>query len=349
MAEPEVRGIDAARVTDWLCKHVGELAPPLRFERIPGGHSNLTYRVSDNEGRLCVLRRPPLGAVLATAHDMGREHRIISALAQSDVPVPPALGLCKDESVNGAPFYVMDFVEGDVLATAQDALAHTSEQQRGPIGESLIDVLTRLHAVDIDAIGLGDLARREDYLGRQLRRWHTQWERSKTRELPDMDKAYHLLLERRPEQQGATIAHGDYRLGNMITRDARIVAVLDWELCTLGDPLADVAYLVNHWIEPGERGAALRGGAGAPSAVPGFPDRDELLRRYRERTGRDLGGIDYYCAFQFWRSAAIVEGVLARYLKGVMGGDADTDAFRAQVDGLAAAALERLEARGEFA
>ena len=346
----EIRGIDRERVSEWLAAHVAGLEPPLEFALIPGGHSNLTYRVSDARGALFVLRRPPLGAVLATAHDMAREHRIISALADGPVPVPPALALCMDESVNGAPFYVMAFVAGAVLADARDSEKHFEQAQRRSIGSSVADVLAALHGVDIDAVGLGDLARREDYLGRQLKRWHTQWERSKTRELPAMEQVYLALLERKPEQVGATIVHGDYRLGNMIIgSDARIAAVLDWELCTLGDPLADVAYLLNHWVGPGEEAATMRGGAHAPSAAPGFPTSPELAARYQEQTGRELGDLDYYSAFQFWRGAAIVEGVLARYLKGVMGGTADTDAFRAQVDGLAAAALARIESQGERA
>ena len=344
----EVRGIHREPVTDWLHEHVADLVPPLEFALIPGGHSNLTYRVQDARGKLFVLRRPPLGAVLATAHDMGREHRIISALAASDVPVPPALALCSDESVNDAPFYVMAFVPGLVLADARDSEAHFDEDQRRAIGASVVEVLARLHAVDIDAIGLGDLARREAYVARQLKRWAGQWERSKTRELPAMETVHRALVESMPEQIGATIVHGDYRLGNMIVgEDAQLAAVLDWELCTLGDPLADVAYLVNHWIGPGEPAPAARGGTRSPSALAGFPTSDDLAARYASLTGRDLGDIGYYRAFQYWRGAAIVEGVLSRYLKGVMGGAADTDAFRAQVDGLAAAALACIEKRGD--
>ncbi len=347
MPAGDVRGIDAQRVTDWLRQHVDGVAPPLEFSLIPGGHSNLTYRVRDSRGTLYVLRRPPLGAVLATAHDMAREHRIISALGPSDVPVPPALGLCRDEAVNGSPFYVMSYVEGVVLADASDATKQLDEAQRRAIGESFVEVLTRLHAIDPDEVGLGDLGRKEGYVARQLKRWRTQWESSKTRELPAMERVYEALLEEMPEQVGASIVHGDYRLGNTIVADGQIAAVLDWELCTLGDPLADLGYLLNHWIEPGERGATTRSGALAPSAVPGFPSRRELLERYIELTGRDVARIDYYRAFQFWRAAAIVEGVLARYLKGVMGGDADTDAFRAQVEGLAAAALDLIQTTGD--
>lgn len=336
-----VRGIRAQSVTEWFRAHVEGVRPPLRFALIPGGHSNLTYRVTDSAESDYVLRRPPLGAVLATAHDMGREYRIISALGRTEVPVPPALGVCADETVNDAPFYVMSFVEGFVLTDARSVSERFDEAQRRRIGEDVADVLAKLHLVDPERVGLGDLGRKEAYLERQLRRWRTQWEKSKTRELPAMEQVYEALRSDVPEQIGATIVHGDYRVGNMITAsDARIAAVLDWELCTLGDPLADVGYLMNSWTEPGEEGPAVRGAALSPSALPGFPTRQEMLARYTARTGRDVSRIDYYRAFQYWRLAAIVEGVLARYLKGVMGGEADTRAFRTQVDALANAALD---------
>jgi aminoglycoside phosphotransferase (APT) family kinase protein len=345
MSADAPKGIDAKPVTDWLVAHVPGLRPPLGFALIAGGHSNLTYCVTDAAGRRVVLRRPPLGAVLATAHDMGREHRIIAALAGTGVPVPPALGLCSDAGVNGAPFYVMAFVEGVVLDSGPSVEKHVPLVARRGLGRHVIEVLARLHAVDVDAVGLGDLGRREGYVPRQLKRWRTQWEQSKTRELPAMEEIYEALQSGIPEQRGAGVVHGDYRLGNMLTgADARIAAVLDWELCTLGDPLADLGYLMNNWAEPGESGPESRGAALAPSVAPGFPSRREMLDHYAELSGREVSGIDYYRAFSYWRLAAIVEGVLARYLKGVMGKPADTSAFRAQVDGLAAAALERVRA-----
>lgn len=345
MADDEaVKGIDQEPVTSWLVANVPGLRPPLAFSLIAGGHSNLTYRVEDAAGRRIVLRRPPLGAVLATAHDMGREHRIISALGPTPVPVPPALGLCEDASVNGAPFYVMDFVEGVVLEDARTTAAHFDEGERRRLGEHVVDVLADLHDVDPAAVGLGDLGRREEYLARQLRRWRTQWEKSKTRELPAMEQVHAALEGAIPPQAGAAIVHGDYRIGNMlVVLGGRIAAVLDWELCTLGDPLADLGYLMNQWAGPDEaEGPMARGAALSPTAAGGFPSRAEMLSRYAERTGRDVSRIDYYRAFQYWRLAAIVEGVMARYLKGVMGHKVDTNAFRAQIDGLAEAALERV-------
>ena len=342
------KGIAPGPVSDWLVANIPGPQPPFSFALIAGGHSNLTYRVTDAAGRKLVLRRPPLGAVLATAHDMGREHRIISSLAGTGVPVPPALGLCSDAAVNGAPFYVMAFVEGVVLDLGSTVERHIPRlEDRRSLGRHVIEVLARLHQVDVDAIGLGELGRREGYVPRQLKRWRTQWEQSKTRELPAMEQVYEALSSGIPEQHGSGIVHGDYRLGNMLTGpDARIAAVLDWELCTLGDPLADLGYLMNNWAEPGESGPEMRGAALSPSVAGGFPSRREMLEHYRALTGRDVAQVDYYRAFSYWRLAAIVEGVLARYLKGVMGKAADTDAFRAQVDGLAASALERVRALG---
>ncbi len=345
MAAQDVKGIRPEAVTDWFVERVPQVRPPLEFSLIAGGHSNLTYRVADAAGAVYVLRRPPLGAILATAHDMGREHKIQSGVARARIPVPEQLGFCPDPEVNGAPFYVMGFVEGEVLASAADVHKHfPAPEQRRSIGLHVIDVLADLHAVDPDAVGLGDLGRKEEYISRQLRRWKTQWENSKTRELPAMERVHQALASDIPPQQGAGIVHGDYRIGNMITgADARIAAVLDWELCTLGDPLADVAFLLNNWAEPGEAAPTARGAAQSPSLAGGFPSRAELTGRYAARTGRDLARIDYYRAFQYWRLAAIVEGVMARYLKGVMGGQADTDAFRRQIDGLAQSALELVE------
>jgi aminoglycoside phosphotransferase (APT) family kinase protein len=350
MAGPgeNIVGIRAAEVAGWFEEHIPGARGPLAFDLIAGGHSNLTYRVVDAGGRVYVLRRPPTGAVLATAHDMGREHKIISGVARAGgVPVPEALGLCEDASVNDAPFYVMSYVEGVVLDTAEKVdESFPSAQSRASIGQHVVEVLANLHAIDPDQVGLGDLGRKENYLARQIKRWRTQWESSKTRELPAMEEVADKLERTMPTQVGASIVHGDYRLGNMLTgSDARIAAVLDWELCTLGDPLADVGYIMNNWAQPGEAGPTNRGAAQAPTAAGGFLGRDEFLSRYHATTGRDVSQVDYYRAFQYWRLAAIVEGVMARYLKGVMGDEADTDAFREQVDGLAEAAVDLLRAR----
>ena len=341
--EGQIRGIDIEPVSGWLASNVEGAHAPFEFSPIQGGHSNLTYRVVGADGTAFVLRRPPLGAVLATAHDMGREHRIISGVGLTKVPVPKALGLCEDETINGAPFYVMDFVDGPVLVDSAAAEHSVREDDRSITSESVVAILADLHAVVPDDVGLGTLGKKEDYLARQLRRWIRQWEASKTRELATMESVSEALAARMPKQIGASIVHGDYRLGNMITgSDARVAAVLDWELCTLGDPLADVGYLLNDWLEPEEAPVSAISRPG-PSAAPGFWSRARLIAEYQDRTGRDLTGIDYYRAFQYWRLAAIVEGVLARYLKGVMQHEADTDGFRLRVEALADSAHHLLE------
>ena len=339
-----VRGIDHDAVSDWLSGHVHDAQPPFRFSLITGGHSNLTYRVVDAKGDVFVLRRPPIGRLLATAHDMAREHRIISALGPTPVPVPPALALCEDEAVNEAPFYVMQFVEGHVLHTAPQTAKLFDEEKRGVIGRSVVQVLADLHNLDPDEIGLGTLGKKEDYIARQLKRWTMQWEGSKTRELPAMEEVGAALRDGIPQQVGAAVVHGDYRLGNMITgEDGEVAAVLDWELCTLGDPLADVGYLLNNWAHPGESGESSPESDPPPSAAPGFQTRQQFLERYSELTGRDTSKVAYYRAFQYWRLAAICEGVLDRYLKGKMGGSVDTDLYKRRVDSLAASAVEMID------
>ncbi|MCP5180803.1 MAG: phosphotransferase family protein [Pseudomonadales bacterium] len=336
-----VAGINGDKVTAWLMGHVEALKAPVEFTLIAGGHSNLTYKAVDATGRAIVLRRPPLGHVLESAHDMGREHKIISALVGSGVPVAPTLGLCTDPSVNDAPFYLMDFVEGVVLHD-HAAAAAMAESDRHALGLHVVEVLGRLHTIDADAVGLGDLGRKEAYLARQLKRWQKQWEASKTHEIPAMEEVGALLAERMPEQVGYGIVHGDYRLGNMMVGPGHIRAVLDWELCTLGDPLADFGYLLNSWTQPGEAGADV-----APTGAGGFPDRDELCRRYATATGRDLSGINYYRAFSHWRLAAIGQGVYKRYLVGAMGENRgmDLDTYKTSVSTRAEAALELLTAR----
>ena len=336
----EIRGIDRDRVTRWLTEHIDGAVAPFEFDMIVGGRSNLTFTVTGADGTKYVLRRPPTGSVLATAHDMEREHRIIAAVGQTSVPVPPALGLCSDPDVNGAPFYVMGFVDGVVLDSIDKGRALTPEVRRS-LGFDLIDVLADLHAVDVDAIGLGDLAKREGYVERQVKRWTTQWEKSKTRELPAVEEVARLLAARIPVQQSVSIAHGDYRFGNCLSDPERgkIAAVLDWELCTLGDPLADVGYLGVYWADPG----ATQTRPNDPTGLEGFPRYDELLERYATRTGRDLSEIQYYVAFGSWRLAVISEGVYARYLHGAMGnqdiGEEVLAGFKAGTENLAESAL----------
>jgi aminoglycoside phosphotransferase (APT) family kinase protein len=329
-------GVDVPKVERWFESNVPGVEPPLTFERIPGGRSNLTYSVRDAGERTFALRRPPLGKRLGSAHDMSREHKAIAALAETPVPVPPIVGLCTDESVNGAPFYVMEFVEGPIVRSSGDA-DRFDQPTRRAIGERVVDTLAAIHAVDPDAVGLGDLGRKEDYVARQLHRWHGQWEKSKTRELPLVDDLHRRLAARIPEQGPATIVHGDYRLDNMIlSADGEVAAVVDWELCTLGDPLADVGLLLVYWSEPDDELMPL---IDAATTAPGFPSRSELRERYAERSGRDLSQIDFFVALGFWKLAIILEGVFARYAAGAYGKPDDGfEHFAALVERLAQAA-----------
>jgi aminoglycoside phosphotransferase (APT) family kinase protein len=342
--DPVTAGIDLPRVTDWVVANVAGVTPPLTPRFISGGRSNLTFQLVDATGRAIVLRRPPLGHVLESAHDMGREHRIIAALRDTDVPVANALGLCEDTAVNGAPFYLMDFVEGVVLTTIADAEAYP-EASRRRAADDLVRVLGRLHAVDPDAVGLGTLGRKEDYIARQLRRWHRQFEQSKTRELPLLDEVHARLAARIPPQRWTGIVHGDFRLGNMILGpDGELRAVLDWELATLGDTLADLGWLLSGWVEAGE---PTRGPFPPPTTAPGFPTRDQLAARYAEVTGRDLSDLPYYLAFARWRGACISEGVLNRYKRAVMGEvDFDLDAMARGVEQSVLSARDALEQLG---
>ena len=335
-AAPE--GIERGPVESWFAANAAGTELPLAFERIAGGLSNLTYGVTDAAGKRWALRRPPLGKTLGSAHDMGREHRVLAALGPTAVPVPPLVGLCEDESVTGAPFYVMEFVEGPILrGLAEAEAAFPDEADRRAIGLRVADTLAQIHAVDPDAVGLGELGRKQDYVARQLRRWQGQWEKSKTRELATVDRVHDRLAARIPEQGPATLVHGDYRLDNMIlTPGGEVAAVVDWELCTLGDPLADVGTLMAYWPQRGDDTIAL----GMPANLaPGFPTREELIGRYAEASGRDVSELGFFLALGYWKLAIILEGVYARYAAGAYGkADANLEAFAAMVERLADAA-----------
>jgi aminoglycoside phosphotransferase (APT) family kinase protein len=331
--------IDQPKLEDWFAREIDGAQPPLGFDRISGGRSNLTYGVTDSRGRRWALRRPPLGKRLASAHDMAREHRILAALGSTDVPVPPVVALCEDDSVNGAPFYVMEFVDGPVLRTRQEAETAFEDHDRRAIGERVVDTLVEIHAVDPEAVGLGRLGKREEYVARQLHRWQGQWEKSKTREVPLVDDVHERLARRIPQQGPATIVHGDYRLDNMIlSASGEIAAVVDWELCTLGDPLADVGMLLMYWSEPGDELMPL---FDPPTTAAGFPSRDFVRSRYADLSGRDLAEIDFYVALACWKLAIILEGVFSRYAAGQYGKDAEAyEQFAGVVERLAAGADE---------
>ncbi len=310
-------GYDIPAVEAWIAAHVPSLTPPLQWHRLEGGHSNLTYRLSDATGRQAVIRRPPMGELLPKAHDMAREWAVLRALAGTPVPVPAALGFCEDTSVTGAHFYVMGHVDGRPLYTADDARRLAPQDQRERLAHSFIDVLADLHSVDPLALGLADLGKQDSYVGRQLKTWYRSWTASVEPARYDDPRAHALqrfFLENLPDQGPIRLVHGDYGLHNtLIGPQCTVAAVVDWEISTLGDPLADLAYALNPWIDPRD---SLQPKPDSPTALPGFPSRSALARRYAERTGRDLSRLDYYLGFNRWKTAAIVHGVYARYMEG---------------------------------
>ena len=317
----EVRGIDPARVSAWLAANLDGARPPFRFELIAAGGSNLTYRVVDSGGRAFALRRPPVAARIATAHDMAREWKIIGALSRplSPVPAPAALAFCDDEAVNGAPFYVMSFVEGLILRDSAQAAALSAEQKERAT-DALIATQAALHTLDVDAVGLGDLARkRVGYVERQLARWRTQAEASAAREIPLLARVHARLARSIPREIArSALAHGDYRFDNVVLdAQQRVIAVLDWELCTIGDPIADFCWSLVYWAAPGELNTWLQD---PPTQAPGFCTRAEVSKRYAERTGFDLSQLAYYEVFSWWKMACLVEGVAARARAGASGG-----------------------------
>ena len=325
-----IEGIDIPNVTRWLAERV-EITPPLAFRLIAGGRSNMTFTVTDAAGRRFVLRRPPMGKLLPSAHDVAREHRLMSALADTAVPVPRLVGLCQDPAVNGRDFYLMHYLDGIVVRNVEIGRS-LGEAVRTRMCRELIATLCALHRVDIDAVGLGTLAKREGYIERQLKRWSGQWEQSKTRELPLIDAVRDALATRQPPPSPATIAHGDYRLSNcMMGPDGRVVGVLDWELCTLGEPMADLGGLLGYWHD---RSDPLQAGDPETTGLPGFLSQDEMAALYADEMGVALAAVDYYRAFAQWRLACIGEGVYARYLAGQQGSQdeaIDLDAYRASI------------------
>lgn len=295
----------------------GLLQGPLSAELVAGGRSNLTYLLSDGCSRW-VLRRPPLGHVLETAHDMGREHRLLAALAPTEVPVPRPL-LLVGPDVIGAPFYVMDFADGQVLRD-RSQLERLDSPSAAALADELVDVLVRLHRLDPEQVGLQDLGRPAGYLERQLRRWARQLEASHSRELPDLTRLAERLGEQVPVSQAAAIVHGDYRLDNVVVDPdlGHIVAVLDWEMATLGDPLADLASTVVWWDGMAGLDSPV---AAVPADVPGYPARDRLLGTYSRQSDLDLSGLPWYLGFAFFKIAAIFEGIHFRTQRGLTVGE----------------------------
>jgi len=327
-------GYQVAAVEAWVNKNVDGLTPPFRWTRLEGGHSNLTYQIDDAQGRQAVIRRPPQGELLPKAHDMSREWALISCLGSTSVPVPAAFGFCEDTSVTGAWFYIMGLIDGHPLYNSDDTNLWVPKAARRKMALSFIDVLAALHDVDPDAVGLGDLGKKENYVGRQLKTWYRSWTSSIEPANYDDPRAHELqqfFLNNMPDQGPARVVHGDYGLHNvLIGPDYKIAAVVDWEISTLGDPLADLAYALNPWPDPTDAEPVLPEAATAPE---GFPSRHELASRYAEKTGRDLAKLDYYIGFNRWKTAAILHGVYARYCAGQKSTDGvDLDEMRNRID-----------------
>jgi aminoglycoside phosphotransferase (APT) family kinase protein len=312
-------GTELERITAWLERAGAQVRGPLTMRLIAGGLSNLTYAVSDAAGSRWVLRRPPHSA-LPSAHNVAREARIMAALAGTDVPVPRVVGVDTDGDVLGAPFFVMDFVDGSGVAT-HDEGQHVAEPARTAASADLIDVLAAVHAVDVDAVGLGDLGPRADYLQRQLRRWLRQFASSTERDVPLIDEVHATLAAHVPPQRRTGLVHGDYRMGNVLLGpEGSVRAVLDWELAALGDTLADVGWLLATWRDVGEPELYP-----SPSGHPGYLGRAEMASRYASSTGADVSDLPWYVSFSLWRLACIHEGIYARYRSGAMGTDHTVD------------------------
>lgn len=333
-------GLDLVRLAGWLPTVLAAAGPQLRAELIAGGRSNLTYTLTDGE-QTWILRRPPLGHVLATAHDMGREYRVMAALRDTDVPVPRTVAFCPDAEVLGAPFYLMERVVGTPYRRAAELAALGPDRTRR-IALGLVDTLTRLHAVDPDAVGLADFGRPDGFLARQLQRWRTQLEASRSRELPAADALYDALAADVPAPSATGIVHGDYRLDNVLMDDDdRPAAVIDWEMATLGDPLTDLALLVVY-----QRLGGLLGPLGLDAATaPGYLTEEQVRARYAAGSDRDMSRLGWYLGLASYKLAGILEGIHLRHRRGQTVGDGFAGIGEA-VPPLLAAGLRALKENG---
>lgn len=312
-----IPGYDVAAVEAWIAANVDGLAPPFEWTRLEGGHSNLTYALVDTEGRRAVVRRPPEGELLPKAHDMGREFKVISGLGPTPVPVPIAYGYCEDPAVTGAHFYVMSQVDGMALYNNTESQEYLTEEARANVGLSFIDTLAALHSVEPTDVGLERLGRPDGYVSRQLRTWYGSWTASA--EYADYDDPrvhalHEYFMANLPEQGPARVVHGDFGMHNcMFAPDGSVTAVLDWEIATLGDSLADFAYALNAWGVPGNPAPLAEEGA---TQAPGFVAPEVLIDRYAEATGADMSNLDFYVAFNHFKTSCILHGVYARYRMG---------------------------------
>lgn len=331
--ESNPEGYKVEAVEAWV-KANTTLVPPLAWTRLEGGHSNLTYLIEDQNNKQAVIRRPPQGELLPKAHDMSREWALISSLNPTSVPVPEAIGFCESPDVTGAWFYVMGLIDGKPLYSAEDTKRLVPEEERLALSHSFIDVLADLHSLDPDEIGLGDLGKKENYVGRQLKTWYRSWTSSIEHAKYDDPRAHDLqqfLLDNMPDQGMARVVHGDYGFHNcLIGANCRVAAVVDWEISTLGDPLADLAYALNQFGDPSD---AIQQTAEAATSPKGFPTRTVLAERYAERTGRDISQLDYYLGYNRWKTAAILHGVYARYMAGQKSTEGvDMEGLRSRID-----------------
>jgi aminoglycoside phosphotransferase (APT) family kinase protein len=310
------RGQTTEALAIWLQQHTAPVVAPVETTRIGAGQSNITMLVRDAGGSAWILRRPPPGARDRTAHDMHREARVLRALAVTDVPVPAVVATGEDAAGIDGPFYVMQRATGVALADETDAEPLTPDERRS-LGHDAVSVLATIHSVDVDDVGLGDLGPREDFLGRQIRRTVRNWAAwgEGSEEAGEWEECRRRLERRCPVQQRSVLTHGDYRLSNLLVNRGRITAVLDWELCALGDPLADVAWLLDDWRSPSEPAIAMA----SPTRVGGFPARATLVEEYAARTGLDLADIDRYRAFTHWKAATLLQGAVRRRRSGVLG------------------------------
>lgn len=322
-ADPEMSaktvlpGYRVKAVEDWIRINIPTLEPPLDWSQLEGGHSNITCRVVDQNANVAVIRRPPEGELHRGAHDMSREWSVISALQNTGVPVPQALGFCEDPDVTGAWFYVMGWVSGTALYSRADTERVFPAGKRPDAARAFIQVLANLHLLNPGDQGLGELGKQTGYLQRQLGAWYRSWNTARDSsglDDPRIHEMYNFLAANIPDQGPARIVHGDYNLHNvMFGPGGEVTAVLDWEICTLGDPLADLAYALNCFADPADAVPAERDDAGA---TPGFSTRAELAAHYAALTGADISNLDYYVAFNRWKSASISQGVQSRYIAG---------------------------------
>ena len=301
----------------YLSERLPGEAAKIELERIGEGHSNITYLVRRGPERF-VLRRPPRPPLPPSAHDVLREWRLLDAIKDTDARVPRTLLACDDESVIGAPFYIMEYCVGTVI-TSEIPEALDNPAERASIGRDLIDTLAEVHEVDWRSCGLEGYGKPTGYLERQLRRFTGLWEHNKTRELPRVQEVRDWLAQNMPDSPAATIVHGDYRLGNtMVANDApaRLIAIFDWELSTIGDPLADLGYLTVTWVEPGDPEHTMFSSLSAVTRREGFPAREELIAHYEQRTGRSMSDLRWYQALALWKAAVFMEGNYKRSLAG---------------------------------